>query len=397
VNRVGPVLQPFAPADVTRQLRARCERFIVDEVNPGSAERDQRGEPLPAALLLRAGELGLCSYLLQQSLGGEGRSWLDWGRVLYELAYLSTDAALPIFAVQAALAGQVLAMSARPPLLDRYLHRVMRGEGVLPIAWSEGTDAFSFKTKAYPVDGGWVVSGQKQPLAAGAMALGFIVFARTESTNDVVALVVDRQAAGVEVEPVVGSGLRTAGFVRLKLTDVHVPSLSALASSDGLSYGQQLLSIVRLQLPCWVLGRMRALFDRCVGEVNRRVRLGLPVSEMQAVQATLGRMAIAVESTRLMVTATLERASASQSDPFWDPGVVMTKVFAVEQALVLCRGVQDLIGGAAIFDETFSRDLRDLPSFIANLGTQLTLQVDLGVLAAEQHRQANPTPRRSFS
>jgi alkylation response protein AidB-like acyl-CoA dehydrogenase len=168
------------------------------------------------------------------------------------------------------------------------------------------------------------------------------------------------------------------------MEDVRVPAERVLVTRDGLSYGQAFLNLGRLQLPCWVLGRMRALFERTVENVSSRVRYGVPVADMQAAQAVLGRMVASFATARLVIVDALGRADTNEHEDYWDPAIALSKYVTVEQALTLARGAQAILGGDAAFEAPFERDIRDFNCFVANLGTQLVLEIDLGVLATAQ-------------
>ena len=63
----------------------------------------------------------------------------------------------------------------------------------------------------------------------------------------------------------------------------------------------------------------------------------------------------------------------------------MSKYFTVEQALVMCREAPRILGGEAVVGEgAFERDMRAFQCFAANQGTQLVLEVDMGILAAAE-------------
>ena len=152
-------------------------------------------------------------------------------------------------------------------------------------------------------------------------------------------------------------------------------------------------------MPCWALGRMRALCEAAVNELSQRVRYGLPVTEMQAVQATIGRIVVAIESSRLVIASALEHVAGQTHDPYWDPPLVLAKLHVVEQALVVCRMLQDILGGAAVFEAgPYERTIRDLSCLNPIAGTLATLQVDLGIRAItdiEQRRAVAARAERS--
>jgi alkylation response protein AidB-like acyl-CoA dehydrogenase len=133
------------------------------------------------------------------------------------------------------------------------------------------------------------------------------------------------------------------------------------------------------------LGKLEALFEGMVANLATRRRHRLPVTEMQAVQASLGRFWAALEATRAMVDRMLRHVSpdqASSADPTWNPTVAVTKYVVLEQTSAMLGIAQHLLGGTWYYDdEPFGRWMRDLQGFIPAAGTQATLEVDLGIWA----------------
>ena len=58
---------------------------------------------------------------------------------------------------------------------------------------------------------------------------------------------------------------------------------------DRIGHGQWFLNERRISLACMALGKLEALFEGMVANLTARRRYQLPVTEMQAVQAGLGR------------------------------------------------------------------------------------------------------------
>jgi hypothetical protein len=92
---------------------------------------------------------------------------------------------------------------------------------------------------------------------------------------------------------------------------------------------------------------------------RRPDRHRLPVTEMQAVQAGLGRYWAALEAVRAMVDRMLRRLPPDQASPAgatWDPTVAATKYFVLEQMSAMLTIAQRLLGGTWYHDdEPFGR------------------------------------------
>ncbi len=385
------LLGSLAPEAIVHEVRETLGDWLERRVDPGASKRDRTGTPFSTSLLREAAALGLFGFTVPREVGGAGRPWREWGLFLHEIAYRCTDTSLPMLLAYCGTLIKLLHESGRPDLVDRYVRPMTRAERLPAFAWSEGRDALSFRTTLRRSSRGYTLSGEKLPIANGMIADVFLVFARSDWSGDVVAVLVEREDAGVELSPYLATGLRAAGMARLRMHEVELPEDRMLVASDGLSFGQRFLNDRRLEMPCWALGRMRALVETAVHELSQRVRYGLPVTEMQAVQAAIGRMVAAIETSRLVLAGALDRIAAEAHDPYWDPPLAVAKLHVVEQALAVSRTLQDILGGAAVFEAApYERTIRDLSCLNPIAGTMATLEVDLGIRAiadVEQRRR----------
>jgi alkylation response protein AidB-like acyl-CoA dehydrogenase len=96
-------------------------------------------------------------------------------------------------------------------------------------------------------------------------------------------------------------------------------------------------------------------------------------------------MYVGLETSRIVVAHALERIERDEYDWLWDPPLVVLKGHVIEQALQLCRTIQDVAGGYAVFEQApYERHIRDLMCLNPIAGTLMTLAVDLGGLAAAE-------------
>lgn len=376
---------PLSPKDIVDEVTRSYAPWITSCVNPGARDRDRYAKPIDHDLMGEAGMLGLLGFTLPKELGGEARSWRDWGFVLHEIGYHSDDTALPMLLAYCSTVTKMLYDTGRPDIIDRYVRMMVGGHVIGGFAWSEGNDPFSFQTTLRKTAAGYELDGVKSPIANGQIADVVMVFARSLETNDVVTVLVERTDRGVEVQPVTASGLRAAGMASWRFHRVELPASRLIVEADGLSWGQRFLNERRLEMPCWALGRMRRLFEACIDDLSTRIRFGRPASEMQAIQLAVGRMVISIETSRAVVRVALDRVGAGGGDFLWEPQLAVAKCHVIEQALQMVRTVQDITGGYAVLEShPYERLCRDLQCLNPIAGTLATLQVDLGVLAIEE-------------
>jgi len=322
----------------------------------------------------------MTSFSLPSEIGGGGADLVEWGLMLEEVSYLCEDLSLPYVVSLRAGVIQAIYDSGRKDLIDRYVRPMVSGIRAPVFAYTDGTDAFSFRSTVRETPEGYVLTGEKPFASGGDTADTFMTYVRSqrEGSDDLQVFLVERSDPGVEVIPAQLAGLRSAGVVTLRLNDVSLSKNRLLVRADGLSHAQKFLNGRRVLLACIVLGRMQAIMNSCIASLSDTIRYERPLTAMQHVQAQIGRMYAIVETTRSMVYRALEH----QADPFWDPLGSLAKLYAVDQGIALVHIAQRLLGGNAyVQGNHYERYLRDFCGFIPGGGSQDTIEVDLGIAA----------------
>ncbi|WP_409497461.1 acyl-CoA dehydrogenase family protein, partial [Amycolatopsis sp. cmx-11-12] len=187
-----------------------------------------------------------------------------------------------------------------------------RGTIGAAIAYTEDADAWSFTTVLRRKGDDFVLSGHKTYVTAGIMSDVFLVYPLDE-TGDMVACLVERDDPGVTVTPAAPLGMRTAGAASLTFEDVPLTAERILEPSDGLTHAQRFLSHQRLWITCAPLGRAQRVLEDCATWLSSSTRYGEPVAGLKNVEATLGRMYVAIESARSMLYRALTHVGAGRA------------------------------------------------------------------------------------
>lgn len=366
-------------AALGREAELRFGAFIREQVNPGAIERDASGTSLSRALLERSAELGLLNYSLPRELGGGGADAFAWGVALEQVGYLCVDGSFPlVLSLHAAVAHAIL-RGASPMMLERYVVPMIQGRRLGCFAYTEGADAFSFRSTAVRRGDRWILDGDKQLVTGGAHGDVFMTYVRRTDHDDLAVFLVERDDPGVSVEPVEVAGLRAAGLSALRLRAVEVPDERMLVPTDGISHAQLFLNDRRGLLVCGPLGRMRGIVEEVARTVQQTVRYGQPVSSLPNVQATLGRMFVAVEAAQAMVHRALWGMRRPDRNPIFDASMAAAKHFVIEQAIAVATAALRLTGSAGFLrGNHYERYLRDFHGGIAGGGAQDILEVNLG-------------------
>jgi alkylation response protein AidB-like acyl-CoA dehydrogenase len=364
-------------AQVAEFVRERWGELLA-EISRTVVERDEARLPPPADLMALAGSTGLLALALPREVGGENVDALTWGMVLEQIGYRCADSAFPLIVNHQNDVAKLVYESGRADLIEAYVIPLARGEFGVGMAYTEGTDAFSFRTLLRRKGEDFILSGHKSYVTSALMSEVFLTYALDE-VGDMQGCMVRRDDPGVILTPAQPVAMRTAGPAAITFEDVPLSADRIVVASDGLTHAQRFLSYQRLWAACAPLGRAQAVLEDCATRLATTVRYGETVADLKNVQASLGRMYVALESARAMLYHALGRVADGRAEPVFDPVVAAAKYFAVEQIRFVLERALALLGGHGFYGTPhLGRYMRDFAGLTLVAGTQDILEVNLG-------------------
>jgi alkylation response protein AidB-like acyl-CoA dehydrogenase len=163
-----------------------------------------------------------------EQYGGRGASPLHVA--IFNTAYGRARAPQPVNRVGINLAGPTLLAHGTDDQKQRWVGKILTAEDIWCQLFSEpdaGSDLARLRTTATPVEGGWRLNGQKVWTSYAQYARWGICLARTNADaprhRGISYLVVDMQAPGIEIRPLVQI-TGESEFNEVFLTDVFVPA-----------------------------------------------------------------------------------------------------------------------------------------------------------------------------
>jgi len=244
--------------------------------------------------------------MVPDEFGGGGTSRMDCAAVFEELGRGPLPG--PYFAC-GVLAAQLILDGGSAQQKKEWLPKICDGSAVVIPAISDDQIQFgprSVQTRAVKTGDGYKLNGTKRFVQDGAAASDFIVAAREESGQVVLALV-GRNAPGVAVTVVDGFMI---GAVEVKLDAVSVGKDAILNGGGGWSLMESALGSVLPILCAYKVGACQEIFEMTNEYTRTRVVFGQPIGRFQRVQDHCVDISIHLDGARWTTYETVWKLDA---------------------------------------------------------------------------------------
>lgn len=355
----------FAWSDEQLEFKRAAVDFARKELGQDLLDREQRSEFSRDEWLKCAG-FGVQGLPFPEEYGGSEADIMTTMLVMEGLGYGCRDNGL-LFALNAQM------WSIQLPIWEfgtdmqkaKYLPRLCRGEIIGAHGMTEpdsGSDAYSLRTRAKRVDGGYVLNGSKMFVTNGPVCDMALVFATVDPDKGrfgVTAFLVDRDNPGFDVgRDMHKMGLRTAPLGELILQDCFVPEDHRLGPEGaGASIFNSSMAWERSGILASHVGAMERQLEESVRYARTRRQFGQPIGKFQSVSNRIADMKVRLETARLILyrVAWLKKMGK--------PAVVEAAIAKLYLSEAFVQSSQDAIavhGGYGYMAEgEIERDLRD--------------------------------------
>jgi cyclohexanecarboxyl-CoA dehydrogenase len=295
--------------DFRRSVRALArDRFL-----PGYLTRAKSNE-YPRDTLRALGDNGLLGLCLPEELGGQGADLAALGLACEEVSYADAACGYQLFANN--VAADLLAAHSSDEVRRHWLRPVIDGDTVCAIALTEpdtGSDAQALTARAVPVDGGWLLCGEKTSITQAPDADLAIIVARAQDTGRIGAFVVPMDSAGISGQRFDDPGFRAVGRGSIAMDEVHVPHSHQLGHGDrGFSMIMNEFDLTRTLIAFMVVGIAQRAIDLTVEHIRSRTAFGKTLSRYQGVSFPIAEHLTYLQAIRALGTATLRARSAGR-------------------------------------------------------------------------------------
>jgi butyryl-CoA dehydrogenase/short/branched chain acyl-CoA dehydrogenase len=333
--------------DEELQFQQMVRDFAEEKVRPRVEHMDHEGK-LDPGLMREVFDLGIMGIEIPEDLGGAGASFFMSILAIEELS--KVDASVGVFVdVQNTLVNNALLRWATNEQKTRYFPKLAK-DTVGAYALSEpasGSDAFALSTRA-TVDGDcYRLNGRKLWITNGAEAGLFVLHATVDPAKGykgITTFLVERSFPGFSVGKKENKlGIRASSTCELILEDCRVPRANVLGEiGQGYKVAIETLNEGRIGIGAQMVGVATGAWLAAVAYAKERKQFGKTISEFQAVQHDLARMAIDIESARLMVYNAARLREAGQQ--FLKEGA-MAKYYSSQVAERVTSLALEVFGG----------------------------------------------------
>lgn len=378
---------------IAKEVEERFGVFFREKINPSATHRDQTYSTFDEKTLHEMAQLGLIGFTADKSVGGEGRSWEEWGHALEEIGYLANDSGLPMLLSYRETANNLVhysGLQGRPHLIERYVKPAVDGKAFIGWLFTEEKDALNLETTVIKRGDRFILNGHKTMSTGGTSCTSWIVYAATEDKSDTMVFMVERDDPGITVIPLRTLGLRSLGLAEVKFQDTELSEDRILAHSDGLSHSQIFVNERRITGAAWLLGRMRSLIERVIEDTKPKVRYNRKLAEFDTFKAAIGRMCMTVERAQSVAYRAFARAEAGRETKAYlhDPLIAIGKYVSTEAAIEVADLAQRLAGGHGYVENyDIDRYLRDFYGLVPIVGGQLAIETEIGARAIWQYER----------
>jgi acyl-CoA oxidase len=234
---------------------------------------------------------------------------------------------------------------------------------------NHGSDASSIETTATPVDGGFVINGEKRWIGNAIMSDIMIIWARNTQTKQVQGFIIPTKTEGVKVENIERKlALRIIQNGHIYLRNVKIPINNRLEKAKNFADGVNIvLESSRIAIPWIATGIMAGIYENSIKYAVERKQFGAPLAAFQLNQEKLVKLLGYFQSAFLMTWRITELSQKGLANV---ARVSLIKAWVSLIGRDAARFGRELMGGNGILiDRYVMRALNDMEAVYTYEGT----------------------------
>ena len=372
-------------------LLETIDKWVENEVKPIAREYDQE-DKYPHELVESMKDLGLFGATISPEYGGMGLPASVYAKVIIKVASVWM-APSGIFNSHLIMASAIERCGTHEQKTN-WLPKMASGEFRGGIALTEpnaGTDLQAILTKADRNEQGYLLNGTKTWITNSMYGNCLLVLAKTDlnakPAHKGMSAFLCQKNEGYEVSKKLKKlGYRSIDSCELTLVDKQVSSDALLGGEEGRGLQQVLggLELGRINVAARGAGIAEGALKMAVDYAQERETFGQPISQHQAVQLKLAKMATRVEASKLLVGSAANKFDSGER---CDMEAGMAKYFASEAGVFCSQEAMRIFGGYSYSTEyEIERFYRDAMLMCIGEGTNELQQLIIAKQLLERNK-----------
>jgi acyl-CoA dehydrogenase len=358
----GAALAPVPPFTAEHEaFRASARGWIERELLP-HADEWERDKWFPNEMFEAMAEQGFIGLKFPAEYGGDGDE-VAAAVLAMEMARCGSGGVAAGLGAHMEIALPPIYKFGTKEQKQRWLVPGIKGELIAALAITEpdaGSEVAGRRTTATPVDGGWIVSGEKCYITGGCRADVMVTAVRmagSERHDGITFLAIER-GEGVESSALEKMGWHASDTALIKFDEVFVPEENLLGEvGKGFALIMANFQWERLTMALGAVGAMEVCFEQTLAYANERTAFGRPIGNFQVTRHKFAEMATKIETGRALSMHALRMHVSGQNAV---NEVSMAKLLTQRAALEVADECLQIHGGAGYMVEYgIERAVRD--------------------------------------
>jgi glutaryl-CoA dehydrogenase len=337
-----------------RAIRDAAAAYCQDKLAPRVLEAF-RHEKMDTTIFREMGALGLLGPTIPTQYGGAGLNYVSYGLVAREIERVDSGYR-SMASVQSSLVMVPINEFGTEDQKNKYLPKLASGEFIGCFGLTEpdhGSDPGSMSSRAYKVDGGYRLKGNKMWITNSPVADVFVVWAK-EVTEDghvgeIRGFILDKGMKGLSAPAIHGKvGLRASITGEIVMDDVFVPEENAFPEVRGLKGPFTCLNSARFGIAWGALGAAEFCWHTARQYTLDRKQFGRPLAANQLIQKKLADMQTEI-TLGLQAALRVGRMKDEHQNVIEITSLI--KRNNCGKSLDIARMARDMMGGNGISDE----------------------------------------------
>ena len=338
----------FQESELTEQVGKTARDFAEQYIRPYVMNWDESQE-FPVSVFKEMGKLGLMGVLIPEAYGGAGLGYIEYVKVISEVARVCGSIGLSLAAHNSLCSGHILTFG-NESQKARWLPKLATAEWIGAWGLTEpntGSDAGNMKCTAVRQGDHWMINGTKSWITHGKSGDIAVVICRTgepRAKDNATAFVVERGTKGFSGGKKENKlGMRASETAEMIFDNCKIPDENRIGEvGAGFKQSMKVLDGGRISIAALSLGIAIGAYEAALQYSKERYQFDQPIANFQGISFKLADMATEIMAAQLL---TMQAADMKNRGMQMTKEAAMAKYYASEIAVKTANDAVQIFGG----------------------------------------------------